>query len=118
MLMVPALALFYSGFVSPRAVVHTMMLSFSSLAVVAVTWSLIGYSMAFGPSGLTNIIGDSHFGFFDSASRVRVGTQVPEHAYFMFQLQVSLFATTHDIDRRSSHPRLSLAVRNNHGGRY
>src|SRR4051812_5463198 len=27
-------ALFYSGFVGPRAVVHTMMLSFSSLAVV------------------------------------------------------------------------------------
>lgn len=86
-LMTPALAMFYGGMVSPRAVVHTMMLSFVSMSVGAVVWSVVGYSLAFGPAGATNILGDLAFGFFDSSDRLRSADwPVSEHAYFGFQL--------------------------------
>lgn len=58
----------------------------AAIPVVAVLWSLLGYSLAFGPPGLTNILGDLHYGAFDSGDRLRQGTTVSEHAYFCFQL--------------------------------
>lgn len=87
LLMTPALAFFYGGMMSTRAVLHTMMLSFSSLAVIGITWSLFGYSLAFGPPVApgVNVIGGLSFGFFDSSNRVRIGTRIPEHAFFSFQ---------------------------------
>ena len=57
LLMTPALAFFYGGLMSPRSVIHTMMLSFSSLAVIGITWSLFGYSLAFGPPISSNFNG-------------------------------------------------------------
>lgn len=64
-----------------------VMLSFSSLAVIGITWSLFGYSLAFGPpiSPSFDGLGGLAFGFFDSSNRVRAGTSIPEHAYFEFQ---------------------------------
>jgi ammonium transporter, Amt family len=87
LLMTPALAFFYGGLVHSTAVVHTMMLSFSSLAVIGLTWSFFGYSLAFGPpaSPHFNLLGNLSFGFFDSPSVVRTGTEIPEHAFFEFQ---------------------------------
>jgi len=84
--MLPALAAFYAGMVSPGAVLHTMGLSFVSMSVCAVLWSTVGYSLAFGPPGATNILGNLSFGLFDAPDRLREGTVVSEHAYFLFQL--------------------------------
>ena len=50
LLMVPALALFYGGLVSQRAVVSTMLLSIVSFVSISLVWSVIGYSLAFGPN--------------------------------------------------------------------
>src|SRR3989442_10895479 len=49
MFMTPGLAFFYGGLVRAKNVLATVMQSFIALAVVSVTWSLIGYSLAFGP---------------------------------------------------------------------
>ena len=78
---------------SQKAVVNTMMLSFVCFVSISVTWSLIGYSLAFGPNPdpvADGWLGTDHFGAFDSSDKVRVGTDIPEHAYFIFQL---MFAT-------------------------
>lgn len=86
-LMTPALALFYGGMVGPKAVVHTMMLSFVCLAVGSIVWSLLGYSLAFGPGGMNSVLGGLSYGFFDSTDRLRSDIwPVSEHAYFAFQL--------------------------------
>jgi ammonium transporter, Amt family len=70
-------------------VVTTMMMSFATLASVSITWSIIGYSLTFGPGDGPSapFIGGTHFGFFDSRDRVRDGTAVPEHAFMMFQVR-------------------------------
>lgn len=47
-LMTPGLALFYGGMVRARTVLNMMLMSFGAIAVVALTWTLFGYSIAFG----------------------------------------------------------------------
>ena len=49
LLMTPALALFYAGFVRSRNVLNTMVMSFSAMALVGVLWVVCGYSLAFAP---------------------------------------------------------------------
>ena len=49
LLMTPALALFYAGFVRSRNVLNTMVMSFAAMALVGVLWVLCGYSLAFAP---------------------------------------------------------------------
>lgn len=182
--MVPALAFFYGGMVSSSAVISTMMLSFVSLAIGAVFWSvrtqlrlrrgrvprsgcpealascgaaaatvrwgtprvvalcggassehscsglyiagkrtpsalpvvplpwattpsctppdplthplprlqLVGFSLAFGPPGATNVLGGMGFGAFDSSDDLRVNTNVSQHAFFIFQLAFNVRA--------------------------
>lgn len=48
LLMTPGLALFYGGMVRARTVLNMMLMSFSAIAVVAVAWTVAGYSIAFG----------------------------------------------------------------------
>ncbi|HEU6440165.1 MAG TPA: ammonia channel protein, partial [Terriglobales bacterium] len=48
MLMTPGLALFYGGLVRRKNVLSTIMHSIFILALVSVTWVLIGFTLAFG----------------------------------------------------------------------
>jgi len=81
LLMTPGLAMFYGGMVRAKGVLNMMMMSFVSMGLVAVVWTLYGYSMTFGKDlgggrvgdpteslGLTNIIAaDSLFGTIPTA---------------------------------------------------
>ena len=49
LIMPPALALFYAGFVRSRNVLTTMVMSFAAMGLVSVLWVLFGYSLAFSP---------------------------------------------------------------------
>ena len=89
LLMTPALALFYGGFVGERMAISTMMMSFVALSVITIEWSLLTYSLAFSPHTDARIdpyIGNLWYGAFESADRLRAGTAIPEHANFVFQL--------------------------------
>jgi len=48
LLMTPALAFFYGGLVRSKNALNTMFMSFASLGVVAMVWTVAGYSLAFG----------------------------------------------------------------------
>ncbi|CAN5696393.1 ammonium transporter [soil metagenome] len=48
MIMLPGLALFYGGLVRRKNVLSTIMHSFFGLAIVSVTWVIVGFSLAFG----------------------------------------------------------------------
>ncbi|MGH7636458.1 MAG: ammonium transporter [Gemmatimonadaceae bacterium] len=51
LLMLPGLAMFYTGLVRARASLNTIMMSFAAFALVTVQWVLFGYTLAFGPGG-------------------------------------------------------------------
>ena len=58
LLMAPGLALFYGGLVRSKSVLNMMMMTFGSLAVIAILWVLVGYSIAFGDDLGLGLVGD------------------------------------------------------------
>ncbi|MFN3600174.1 MAG: ammonium transporter [Dietzia sp.] len=57
--MVPGLALFYGGMVSIRSTLNMMMMTIGAVAVMAVLWVLVGYSLTFGDTvGGVGLLGD------------------------------------------------------------
>jgi Amt family ammonium transporter len=76
MVMLPGLALFYGGLVRRKNVLSTIMHSFFGLALVSVTWVLVGFSLAFGP----DVNGAGLIGSLDFAGFANVGLE-PNPAY-------------------------------------
>lgn len=50
LLMTPGLSLFYSGMVSTKNIISTMLQSFICLGIVSLVWVIVGFSLAFGDS--------------------------------------------------------------------
>src|SRR5579875_2113640 len=61
LLMTPALAFFYGGMVRVKHVLAMLMQNFAAIAVVSVTWIILGFTWAFGGEG--KYLGDLHFVF-------------------------------------------------------
>ncbi|HEV7203207.1 MAG TPA: ammonium transporter [Jatrophihabitans sp.] len=59
LLMTPALAFFYGGMVRAKHVLAMLMQNFAAIAIVSVTWIVIGFTWAFGGDG--KYLGDLHF---------------------------------------------------------
>ena len=59
LLMTPGLAFFYGGMVRAKHVLAMLMQNFAAIAIVSVTWILVGFSWAFG--GDNKWLGDLHY---------------------------------------------------------
>jgi ammonium transporter, Amt family len=92
MFMTPGLALFYGGLVRTKNVLGTIMQSFFSLALVTVLWTLIGYTLAFGPDVGGLIGGLSFLGLNDVGLEpsYTYGTTVPHLAFSTYQLMFAI----------------------------
>jgi Amt family ammonium transporter len=84
LLMTPALGLFYAGFVRGKNVLNTFMMSLGAIAVAALTWSLVGYSLAFD-EGNGFIGGFGHALLNDVTFEPRDGSTIPHLLFFAFQ---------------------------------
>jgi Amt family ammonium transporter len=51
LLMTPGVAFFYGGMVRAKSVLNMLMMSFITIGIVSILWTLFGYSMAFGNEG-------------------------------------------------------------------
>lgn len=94
LLMTPGLAFFYGGLVKAKSVVSMIMLSFGSLALIAVLWVLYGYAITFADVGDGGWIGVPHLVGIDTsgiglAAQVAESTEpvgaFPELAFVSFQ---------------------------------
>jgi Amt family ammonium transporter len=89
MLMTPGLAFFYGGLVRAKNVVHTMILSIVSMALVGVLWALVGYTIAFSPGGSVNAFvgGLSWVGLrgVGAEPAADLAATVPHAAFMLFQ---------------------------------
>jgi Amt family ammonium transporter len=101
MMTIPGVALFYAGMVRKKNVLSTMMQSFFIAALIAVTWMVVGYSVAFGNGGL-------YFGDFSKVlfqgiewngpfilgagmgGDSEVPTTIPETVFAMFQMTFAI----------------------------
>jgi Amt family ammonium transporter len=91
LLMTPGLAFFYGGLVRSSEVLNTIKMSFVSLGVGAVLWTLFGYSLAFGTG--TPFIGGFEwlgFGGVGTAPNPQFSDTVPHLAFAVFQMMFAV----------------------------
>jgi Amt family ammonium transporter len=84
LMMTPALGLFYAGLVRAKNTLNTFMMCIAAIAVAAVTWALIGYSLAFDEGN--GFIGGFGYAFLhDVTLEPRDGTTIPHLLFMAFQ---------------------------------
>ncbi|MHB8659198.1 MAG: ammonium transporter [Solirubrobacteraceae bacterium] len=84
LMMTPALGLFYSGLVRAKSALNTFMMSIAALAVVTVTWSLVGYSLAFDRGD--GFVGGLRFALLRGITFApRPGTLIPQLLFVAFE---------------------------------
>src|SRR4051812_26199954 len=84
LMMTPALGLFYAGLVRSKNTLNTFMMCIGAIAVAAVMWALVGYSLAFDGTG--DLIGGlNHVGLHDVTFEPRAGTTIPHLVFMAFQ---------------------------------
>jgi Amt family ammonium transporter len=96
LLMTPGLAFFYAGMVRAKHVLGMLMQNFVSVAVVSVTWTVVGYSLAFGDDAGAGLIGDLHLAGLTHAAASVPGLgalTVPPMAFMAFQLMFAIVTT-------------------------
>jgi Amt family ammonium transporter len=86
LMIIPGLALFYSGLVKKENVLNTLFSSFVAYAVVSVIWFIYGYGAVFG-SAIHGIIGIPTNPFFQSVIELHAlyGT-IPLGFYAVFEM--------------------------------
>ena len=93
MVMLPGLALFYGGLVRRKNVLSTIMHSFFGLALVSVTWVLVGFSLAFGTDvGGLGLIGGADFLGFTNVGLTANPTYAPTVPFVLFAGYQLMFA--------------------------
>jgi Amt family ammonium transporter len=84
LMMTPALGLFYAGLVRAKSVLNTFMMSLAALGVVTITWSLVGYSLAFDQGG--GFIGGLKYALLRGVTFApRPGTAIPHLLFMAFE---------------------------------
>ncbi len=84
LLMTPALGLFYAGLVRSKNTLNTFMMCIAAIPVAAVTWALVGYSLAFDGDG-SLIGGLGHVALQGVDFEPRDGTTIPHLLFMAFQ---------------------------------
>src|ERR1700755_3538167 len=93
MMSIPGLALFYGGLVRTKNMASVLTQVFAIVSLIGVTWTLYGYSLAFGDGGSrTGWIGGLGKAFLhgvdanSTSATFSNGVVIPEYAYFVFQM--------------------------------
>jgi ammonium transporter, Amt family len=94
LLMTPGLAFFYGGMVRVKSVLNMLMMSFVTIGIVSVLWTLFGFSVAFGIKG-NGFMGD--FNWVGMGEAIKQATtingseyKIPLLAFSMFQLMFAV----------------------------
>jgi len=84
MFMTIGLGVFYAGLVRAKNSLNTFMMCVAALAVVTVSWAVVGYSLAFGDGG--GFVGNFDFALMKDVGFEPYGEQtVPHLVFFAFQ---------------------------------
>lgn len=101
LLMTPGLAFFYGGLSRRKNVVNTMVMVFGAIGIVAITWTICGWSFAYGGDGSIPFFGGfDQLGFLNGTSDMLAEAEaVPEDAVypsiidFVFQMAFCMITT-------------------------
>jgi Amt family ammonium transporter len=97
MMSIPGLALFYGGLVRTKNMASVLTQVLAIVSMIGVTWTIYGYSLAFGDGGsMTPWIGGFGKAFMhgidanSTAATFSNGVVIPEFAYFVFQMTFAM----------------------------
>ena len=92
LLMTPGLAFFYAGMVRSKHALAMIMQSFVTIAIVSVTWTLVGYSLAFDHDVVGGLVGGLHLAGLTHAEVAVPGMHltVPPLAFVAFQMMFAI----------------------------
>ena len=101
LLMTPGLAFFYGGLSRRKNVVNTMIMVFSAIGIVAITWTICGWSLAYGGDGSSPFFGGfDQLGLLGGVTDMLAEAEaVPEDATyptiinFIFQMAFCMITT-------------------------
>ena len=101
LLMTPGLAFFYGGLSRRKNVVNTMIMVFSAVGIVAITWTICGWSLAYGGDGSSPFFGGfDQLGFLGGvtdmlaeAEAVSEDATYPTIINFIFQMAFCMITT-------------------------
>ena len=101
LLMTPGLAFFYGGLSRRKNVVNTMIMVLSAIGIVAITWTICGWSLAYGGDGSSPFFGGfDQLGFLGGvtdmlaeAETVPEDTTYPTIINFIFQMAFCMITT-------------------------
>ena len=101
LLMTPGLAFFYGGLSRRKNVVNTMIMVLSAIGIVAITWTICGWSLAYGGDGSSPFFGGfDQLGFLGGVTDMLAeAVAVPEDATyptiinFIFQMAFCMITT-------------------------
>lgn len=101
LLMTPGLAFFYGGLSRRKNVVNTMIMVFSAIGIVAITWTICGWSLVYGGDGSSPFFGGfDQLGFLGGVTDMLAEAEaVPEDAAyptiinFIFQMAFCMITT-------------------------
>jgi Amt family ammonium transporter len=89
LLMTPGVAFFYGGMVRRNNVIGVLMQNFATLAIVSVTWVVIGFTLAFAPGN--GLVGDLRWLFLERPTGVATGAPaIPLTVFALFQLMFAI----------------------------
>jgi Amt family ammonium transporter len=91
LLMTPAVGFFYGGLVRAKNALNTMMMCVGALAVVGISWALVGYSLAF--AGTARWIGGWQYAFLNGVGLDAHGT-IPHLLFMAFQGTFAIVTAT------------------------
>ena len=86
----PGLALFYAGLVRHRNVLSVVMQCFAIACMVTVIWVICGYSLTFGSSALSGLVGDLSKVWLNGVGIDAMAGSYPETVFVMFQLTFAI----------------------------
>ena len=94
---IPGLSLFYAGMVRSKNVLSVLMQCFAITSLMTVIWALVGYTLAFGTSGMEKGVVNFHsfFGslekaFLGGVTRDSVTLAIPETVFMVFQMTFAI----------------------------
>ena len=91
LLMSPGLAIFYAGMVRAKNSLAMLMYNMGALAVISVTWVVIGFTLAFGPDTGSGVVGGLDFiGLKGINEPDAFALTFPPAAFVMFQMMFAV----------------------------
>jgi Amt family ammonium transporter len=109
---IPGLSLFYAGLVRVKNVLSVLMQCFALTALMSVLWFVMGYTLAFGSSGVEQgpWIGDLGNLFLAKVTMDSMSGTIPETLFVMFQLTFAVITPALIVDGFAERMRFSAML--------